>query len=248
MKRGLIFGIGAVILALVAGWFFFIRSDAPPPVSLEEAVAAATSTTSPGTPAPDDTTGATSTTVADTPPSVDGIDGSWTIDPANSFAGYRIGEELANIGTAEAVGRTSEVTGTLTASGTAITDVAIEVDMQTLRSDQSRRDNALRDRGLETGIFPTATFELTSPIDLGSVPAAGDTIETSATGNLTIHGVTQPVELALEGQVVDADTVIVVGSVDVTLTDHGIEAPTGFAVLSISEVGTLELQLQFART
>ena len=36
-----------------------------------------------------------------------------------------------------------------------------------------------------------------------------------------------------------------IGSVDVALTEYGIEAPTGFLVLSIASTGTIELHLLF---
>ncbi len=41
--------------------------------------------------------------------------------------------------------------------------------------------------------IPTATFELTDPIDLPNTPAEGVTYDISATGNLTLHGVTREV-------------------------------------------------------
>ena len=105
-------------------------------------------------------------------------------------------------------------------------------------------DGALGSRGLETDTYPTATFVLTEPIDLGTVPTEGESISVSATGDLTLHGVTNSVVLELEGVLVDG-TMIVVGSTEVTLTDYDIEAPTGFSVLTIEEVGTLEVQLAF---
>jgi hypothetical protein len=37
-------------------------------------------------------------------------------------------------------------------------------------SDDDRRDGQLRRQGIQTDQFPTAVFNLTSPIDLGSVP------------------------------------------------------------------------------
>ena len=42
--------------------------------------------------------------------------------------------------------------------------------MTTLQSDESRRDERLRTDGLQTDQFPTATFTLTKPIEVGSVP------------------------------------------------------------------------------
>lgn len=253
MSRRTVTITAAVVAILAAGlgvWWVFLRSDAPPPVSLAEAVAGVTSTTAPPAEATTTTTvagadaPATTTTTVDAAPS---LDGDWVIDTAASFAGYRVQEELASIGATEAVGRTSMLTGGLTLDGTAITAVDVAVDMTTLQSDSGRRDGALRTRGLETDSFPTATFALTAPIDLGAPPALGDTITASATGDLTLHGVTRSVEIPIQGQLLDSGTIVVVGSLDVALADYEIEPPTGFAVLSIDDLGTIELQLAFTR-
>jgi polyisoprenoid-binding protein YceI len=239
----------AVLIAALGVWWVFLRSDAPPPVSLEDAVAGVTSTTAPAADPTTTTTDAAGSGVATTTTTVAGasLDGEWAIDTAASFAGYRVQEELASIGTTEAVGRTSVLTGGLTLDGTAITAVDVGVDMTTLQSDSDRRDGALRTRGLETDSFPTATFALTAPIELGAPPAVGDTIAATASGELTLHGVTRTVEIPIEGRLVDDGTIVVVGSLDVALADYDIEPPTGFSVLSIEEVGTIELQLAFAR-
>lgn len=244
-KRNLFIGLAFAIIAVVGGvWFFFIRSDAPPPASLEDAVAAVTEDTTTLAPSGQDaaTTAAPQTTSA--PVATDGLDGSWVVDQADSFAGYRIGEELASIGTATAVGRSSDIEASLTFAGSAVTEFTVTVDMTTLQSDRSRRDGALASRGLETAQFPTASFVLTEPIDLGAAPADGDTVAATAVGDLTLHGVTNSISMALEGSLVGG-IMVVVGSTEVALTDYAIEAPTGFSVLTIEEVGTIEVQLAF---
>ena len=43
-------------------------------------------------------------------------------------------------------------------------------------------------------------FALTQPIELGRVPAEGETIAAMAMGDLTLHGVTRGVSIPLEGQ------------------------------------------------
>jgi polyisoprenoid-binding protein YceI len=101
------------------------------------------------------------------------LDGNWTIDATSgsladatsTFAGYRIDEELGGQGAHTAVGRTQQVSGSMTIDGTSITKLSITVDMTTLKSDDDRRDEQLRQRGLETDTYPTATFELTQPIE-----------------------------------------------------------------------------------
>ncbi len=249
-----------VVLAAAGGWYFFIRDDAPPPLSLEDAIAttAAPATTRAPTTAPattaqpadtsPDTTGAT-TAPADPSPSGDAFsdDGavSWDVDPSGSVAGYRIDEELAGIGGTTAVGRTSDVVGTMSLDGATIASVDVVVDMTTLQSDDSRRDGQLRRRGLETNTFPEARFTLIESIDLGSVPAVGEPVAATAVGELELHGVVRQVEIALEGQFVDDRTIIVVGSTEIVLADYDIEPPTGLSVLSVEDRGLLEFQLTF---
>ncbi len=243
-RRTLLLGAaGAFVLLVGAVWFFFLRSDAPPPATLEDAVAAVTSTTT--TAATDDTSQPAETTAPPTTAaSREGLDGDWSVDQSVSFVGYRIDEELASLGAVTAVGRTSEIEAALSFAGTTVNELSVTVDMTTLRSDQSRRDGAMESRGLETNTFPEATFVLTGPIDLGAAPADGEVFTANATGDLTLHGVTQSVTLVLEGTLVEG-TMVVVGSIEIALVDYDIEKPTGFSVLSIADVGLLEIQLAF---
>jgi len=249
-RRTLIFGgLAVVILGGFAFWYLVLRSDAPPPVSLEDAVAAVTTTGAAGDEATTTTAGvAPDTSDAPTDPAAsgDGFSGSWEVVPEPSFVGYRVGEELAGIGTTEAAGRTSEVFGELVVDGTTITVVDIEADLRGLQSDSSTRDGALRSRGLETDTFPSARFSLVEPIEIGE-PAVGETITATATGDLTLHGVTNRVTIPIEGTLVDDNTIVVVASLVIALEDYDIEPPTGMRVLSIEDTGTIEMQLAFSR-
>ena len=173
--------------------------------------------------------------------------GTWTLSQqGTSFVGYRIGEELANIGTVTAVGRTSDIVATLDFDGASIQNVVIEADLRTLTSDQSFRDGALRTRGIESDLFPFATFTLTEPIAIDALHTAESTLSVTVQGTLDLHGVTNAVSIALEGQFVDG-LVVVVGSTEIALADYDIEKPTGFRVLSIEDVGIMEFQLVLER-
>ena len=184
-----------------------------------------------------------------------GIDGSWSVDTSigefsyedstGTFVGFRIAEELSGLGSTTAVGRTPDVTGTLTVDGTTVTAVTIEADMTSITTNDNRRNDKVQD-ALETGQYPTATFVLTEPIELGDV-AEGATIDVQATGELTIHGVTQTVTIPLQAQLVD-DTIVVVGSLDIVFADYGVEVPTAPIVVSADDHGPLELQLFFTRS
>jgi polyisoprenoid-binding protein YceI len=174
-------------------------------------------------------------------------DGTWAVVPASSVSGYRIDEEVSGIGANTAVGRTSSVSGSMTIDGTSVTTLDVTVDMSSLQSDDDRRDGQLRQRGIQTDSFPTATFTLTEPIDVGSVPKSGETVNATATGDLTLHGVTKSVSVPVQARW-NGETVEVVGSVDVALADYGIEPPVGFLVLSIADHGTIEFDLFFTRS
>ena len=180
--------------------------------------------------------------------------GTWVVDAASgsladgtsSFAGYRIEEQLSGVGAHEAVGRTQSVTGTMTVSDTQVTTLDVTVEMTTLQSDDDRRDAQLRQRGLETDSFPTATFTLTEPIEVGKTPKVGATVDATAVGQLTLHGVTQQVSVPVQARWT-GERIEVAGSLDVALADHQIEPPVGFLVLSIADHGTIEFHLLFTR-
>ena len=183
--------------------------------------------------------------VAAPPPALSELAGEWTLsERGESFVGYRIDEELANIGAATAVGRTGDITASLSFDGAVVTAVEIVADLRTLRSDQSFRDGALRDRGLESDTYPFATFRLAEPIAIERLPVGEDSLAVTAAGTLELHGVTNEVAIALAGQYVDG-LVVVSGSTEIVLTDYEIEAPVGFRVLSIAETGLMEFQIVF---
>lgn len=233
---------GMVLVVLAGGWYLFLRNDSPPPVDLDTAVASVSSPTA--TVEPTQTPTSTATAAAtQTPANTYGE--TWVVSSAgDTFAGYRIEEQLVSIGTNIAVGRTTDVTGSLEFDGENITAVEIEVDLTTLKSDDSRRDNQLGRRGLQTRTFPTATFILTTPIPIGEVPQEGVLVSATAIGKLTFHGVTQEVAIDLEGQLING-LVVIVGSTPISLPDYDIEPPVGRSVLSVSEDGTLEFQVIF---
>jgi polyisoprenoid-binding protein YceI len=127
--------------------------------------------------------------------------------------------------------------------GTTIIAAEFTADLTTLQSDEANRDRQLGRQALETGQFPTATFVLTQPVDLGSVPAEGEAVDVVVTGDLTLHGVTKSVEVPLKAQL-QGGIVTVVGSLPILFADYGIEKPSAFVVLSVEDNGIMEFQLQ----
>jgi len=232
MQRSVKIALAAVVVVIVAGaagfWYFVLRDTSDPVASLDALEAGESSS---GTDAP----------IADP-------DGNWTaVTGENIFAGYRIqelfgGETLKKTAT----GRTPAVDGTITVQGNQITAVDITADLQQLVSDQSRRDNSQKDGGLQTNMFPTATFTLTEPITLPSPPSEGTTADVQAVGELTLHGVTRPVTIPLQTSLTNG-RINVAGGAPVVLSDFQIEAPdTPF--VSVDDNGSFEVQLAFVKS
>ena len=232
--------VAALLLGGVGIWYFVFRDTSPEKANIRSA------TKSVGTPEKNTPTDASA-----------GFGGTWTVDTSigsfdvdaedysSAWLGYRVQEELAGIGAKTAFGRTPEVSGTMTIEGTTVTAVEIEGDLTALQSDESRRDGSLSRQSIETAQFPTATFVLTSPIDFGPV-TEGETVSVQAEGELTIHGVTNSVTIALDATL-ENDTIVVTGSIPIVFADYDIEKPVSAAVLSVEDRGEMELQLFFSR-
>lgn len=238
-------GLAAVAIAAFAVWFFFIRSDAPEEVSLEGALETLRTPTAAGqagggsTPA----AGATQPGSGGSSPA-GGIDGAWGIASAGeTFVGYRVQEELAQIGAVTAVGRTSDVRGTVTIrDGTVQPGSSFTANLQTLRSDRSQRDNALRRQALETDLFPNATFTLKEAVPLPAGFANGEAFSTTLKGALELHGVTRDVEIPVQAKV-ENGLIVVVGSIEIKFADYDIAQPRAAIVLSVDDKGVMEFQL-----
>ena len=227
-------GVLVLVVALGGGYLFFTSrtSDSPPPAALD--------------PAPSTTAGqATGTTQADGAASPDG---TWQVsDDGSSYVGYRVREQLASLGSPnEAVGRSTAVTGTMEVAGATVEAVKIEADLTQLTSDEPRRDNAIRQRGLESDRYPTASLELAEPIQLESTPAQGEEVRGQGKGRLTVHGVTREVDLDLRGRW-NGSTIQVVGQLPVKMSDFQIQAPRFGPVVSIEDSLAVDLSLMFER-
>ncbi len=238
-RRLAVAGASAALLigAAGAGAWWFLKDDAPAEVDLQTA-----------TQTLDTAASATASAATD-------VSGSWVVDTSvgtfdyenstGTFVGFRVEEELSGIGSTTAVGRTPTVSGTITIDGTTLTAATIEADMTAITTNDGRRDDRVQD-ALETSAYPTATFVLTEPIELGDAVTSGETVSVTAVGELTIHGVTTAVTIPLEAQLVDG-TIVVVGSLDVTFSDYGVSVPSAPIVVSAEDNGVIELQLFFAQ-
>jgi polyisoprenoid-binding protein YceI len=214
-----------------------------------QAATAVQPTTEPSTPASRSTAAApkaTSQTVSDSSGSIIKLE----VVPAKSEARYRVREQLASLSLpSDAIGKTSAITGTIVGKtdGTILSsDSKFVVDLSTLQSDRSQRDNFLRRNVLQTDQYPDATFVPTQATGLPSgFPSSGQA-SFKLTGNLTIRNVTKPVtwDVSCQGQQTE-------GLCHATTSFHfeyfDLTQPHVSVVLSIVNNITLEVDIYLRR-
>jgi polyisoprenoid-binding protein YceI len=229
-KLALVIGV-VVVVAVIAGGAFglwYILIGPPSPSAAVPAIPAGSSVPAPAS-----------------------LDGSWQINDSlgtandtSSWVGYRVQEQFVGVGGHTAVGRSPKVTGSLTLAGSTVSAVSIAADLTALTSDSPQRDGELGGRGIETDTFPTATFTLTQPIALGSLPTDGSTLSATASGTLTLHGMTKSVQISVQAQR-QGGIIAVAGSLPILFADYGIKGPDVGGFVTVNDHGTMEMHLLF---
>lgn len=222
-------GVLAVVVLVLIGvgvWYFVIRDD-----SVEK-----------------DTVGCDPTPCAAS--TVDSIDGTWAVVADESDTSLVITETIGGVADHQVEGNTA-VDGSVTIADSAVTEASFTADMTTLEFtdappgfDVANRARAMENTGLDTGEFPEATFALTSPIDLGDDVTSGEETTASATGDLTLHGVTKSITFDVT-VVADGDRFKVTPTdfIPIVLADYemSVQAP-GF-VADIGDEGSFDFVL-----
>jgi polyisoprenoid-binding protein YceI len=226
LRWWLLGGLVVLVAAVFGGtWLYIhvIEGPAPAPLGLKSA-------------------GSSSPASASTAGSVAG---TWRV-ASGSVAGYRVNEVLAGQNNV-AVGRTSDITGSLSISGSTVRTASFSVPMETIKSDQSGRDAQFNGRIMETSTYPTGTLALTSPIALGSLPAPGVVRTYRATADLTLHGHTRKVTFPLSAERTAAG-IEVSGSIPILFADWDIGNPSFAGFVTTQNHGLLEFLIKFSRS
>jgi polyisoprenoid-binding protein YceI len=226
LRWWLVGGLVALVILVVGGtWLYIhvIEGPAPAPLSLK--------------PGPSSSPASESTAAS--------VAGTWRVSPG-SIVGYRVNEVLAGQNNV-AVGRTSHVTGSLAIRGGTVTAASFSVPMNTIKSDESERDVQFNGRIMETSTYPTGTLRLTSPIALGSLPAAGVIRTYHATADLTLHGHTRKVTFPLAAERTAAG-IEVSGSIPILFAHWDIGNPSFAGFVTTQNHGLLEFLIKFSRS
>lgn len=172
------------------------------------------------------------------------LSGEWVIADG-SEAGYRVNEVLNGVDVT-VTGRTSEVAGTLTVNELTLEAAEFTVDVASVSTDSSSRDDYFRSNAMRVSEHPTATFRLTAPVTAAALPAPGETVEESLTGDLTLAGVTRAVTFTVQARS-DGTVGEIAGQIPITFADFGVTAPNlGF--VSVEDNGFVEFQLVVERS
>ena len=214
-----------VVLAVAVPFIYIHFIEGPAPAKLVLPTTSSTSTVG------SSGAGSSGTGAAD-------VDGIYHVG-AGSEAGYRVTEVL--IGQhSTAVGRTSKIWGSLTISGGSVTAGTFTVDMASVVSDQSERNAQFDGRIMDVSQYPTATLTLRAPIPLGTIPAVGSKVTYSATGDLTMHGVTRSVTFPLSAERT-ADGIYALADLPILFSHWNIANPSVGGFVTTANSGTLEV-------
>lgn len=252
-------GVPALAVVFLVGvpYVYLQAVTDPPPAALSFADLPQTSTTgtsvapaatvvtepaavgAPSTAAPSATTLLAPTTT--TPSAADRLAGPWRVG-VGSQARYGI-DDVVMGQTQRVVGSTDDVSGQMEVGGGHVTSAKVTVDMRSVRCG-CVHDDKYQDL-LDTDRYPTSTFELTTPIDLGVVPPEGQPVRRPVTGSLTIHGVTHTVTFTLQA-LRQVDRIAINGTIPIRLEDYDIERPDAGALGGINNA-TIDLLIAFYR-
>lgn len=167
-----------------------------------------------------------------------------------SKASYRVREQLAGFDLPnDAVGTTEAVAGSLVlaADGTFDRDRSrLTLDLATLTSDQSMRDNYVRNRTLEVEKFPKADFVPRRVQGLALPLASAGQVSFQIVGDLTVHGVTAESTWAVTATLAP-DGVTGRATTSFPFSTFGLQIPKLARLLSVDDNIRLDLDLVLSR-
>jgi polyisoprenoid-binding protein YceI len=165
------------------------------------------------------------------------------ISQAESEVRFIIFEELRGQ-PVDVVGKSNQVAGELAVNPAELSSAqvgVIRVNARTLVTDQDRRNQAIRNRILNTDSYEFITFTPTEVRGLSGSAAPGDTQTFQLAGDLTIRDVTKPVVFDVTVTAEAADRLKGSALATITWADFGLIIPDVPFVANVGDTVRLEL-------
>ncbi len=250
------------VLLIVSAAVLLLAACAPAaaPASAPAATQPAAATQAPATSAPAATPKAVSTEApaATSAPAANNTSGAartFRIVSEASQASYEVQEEFLagavgqlgkKLGLFNPVGSTNAVSGEFAVvPGTPpqLQAGQFTVDISTLKSDDTRRDNQIRRRWLESSKFPNATFKATSIDAFPAGFAEGQPVNFKLAGDMTIRDTTKPLTFDVKATL-QGDTLSGTAQTNFGMTDFGFNPPEMGGLLKVSNPVTVTVTFQ----
>src|SRR5579863_4266258 len=172
---------------------------------------------------------------------------TWNIDPVHSVVEFKVKHMMIS----NVKGQFAGIKGALTYNEQSVTDSRVEVtiDASSISTQEPQRDAHLKSADFfDVEKFPTLSFKSTR------VSRAGDN-ELKVAGDLTMHGVTRPVVLTVEGPTPPAkdpwgnSRIAVSATTKINRKDFGLtyNAALETGGILVGEEVTITLEVQFVK-
>jgi polyisoprenoid-binding protein YceI len=173
----------------------------------------------------------------------------FVIQEGTSQASYSVREELFDqeVTSRTTVRSTFQVAGTMDLridpnnGGVAVDENQITVNLESLTSNEARRDNRIRREWLESTTYPLATFVIK---EIQGFPAGiqeGAQATFQLVGDLTIREVTHSTTFTTTA-ILNRDTISGTATTQILMRDFGFEPPHVMGILSVTDGVTVTLR------
>jgi polyisoprenoid-binding protein YceI len=170
----------------------------------------------------------------------------FVVDQTNSSVEVRVREQLAALPSmSDAVLTTKKITGEigLSPDGRITASSLLTVDLESLESDEARRDNFIKQNTLETHRFPTAELKILRTAGLAiPIPRAGE-FNFTLIGTMKVHGVEHDVAWTVTATRAGRE-LRATATTTVHFADFGMERPSVALVLSVQDDIRLTVKLR----
>lgn len=165
---------------------------------------------------------------------------TFQIVPEQSSMQYFVEEEFFGqaVPFVTAIGKTSALNGSVAlrieGNTVQIESGAFEADISTLTSDRPRRDQAIRDRWLQSSRYPIATFVAGEALNMPAGAEYGQDVAFQVSGDMTIREVTNPLTWDMTASI-DGDKLAGTATTFFYMKDYGFDPPDIAGILRVTD-------------